>query len=94
METHFSCPRKAVGADGEALCRMPWLHWRGCSLVVGQDLGFGRLVSHLVKIRQLGQLCVAQPFPVGNTESQPCEFPVFGAENTEVAAPLVTFSND
>lgn len=58
------------------------------------DLGFGRLVSHLIRIRQLGQLCVAQPSPVGNTESQPCEFPVSGAENTQVDAPVVSFSNE
>lgn len=62
--------------------------------MVELDLGFGRLMSHLVRIRQFGQLYVAQPSPVGNTESQPYEFPVFGAETTQVAAPVVSFTNE
>lgn len=64
------------------------------SLVVHLDPGFGRRVSHVWRISQHGQLCVAQPFSAGNSESQPCEFPVLGVENTHVAAPMVSFRNE
>lgn len=52
------------------------------------EAGSGRPVSH-VRRSVSTVSCVWH-----STESQPCEFPVLGAENTRVAAPMASFRNE